>query len=101
MTPELKQRISGAPLVFFDGTVWRDDELIAAGLGQKTGQSMGHLSMSGVDGAISELADAGIARKFFLHINNSNPALRNDSPERRAAMEAGWLVPADGMEIKL
>jgi pyrroloquinoline quinone biosynthesis protein B len=101
VTPELKTRISGAPLVFFDGTVWRDDELIAAGLGQKTGQSMGHLSMSGADGAISELANAGIARKFFLHINNSNPALLHDSTERAALTTAGWQIPGNGMEITL
>lgn len=101
VTPELKARIAGAPLVFFDGTVWRDDELIAAGLGQKTGQSMGHLSMSGADGAISELADAGIGRKFFLHINNSNPALLPDSTERAALTTAGWQIPGNGMEITL
>src|SRR6267154_3260414 len=47
MTDELKSRLAGAPLVLFDGTVWRDDELIAAGLGNKTGQGMGHIAMSG------------------------------------------------------
>src|SRR6185295_14831840 len=57
VTPELKGRLAGASLVFFDGTVWRDDELIAAGLGAKTGQAMGHIAMSGADGAIAALAD--------------------------------------------
>ncbi len=78
VTPELKVRLTGAPLVFFDGTVWRDDELIAAGLGVKTGQDMGHIAMSGEHGAIAALADAGIKRKIFLHMNNSNPVLRHD-----------------------
>jgi pyrroloquinoline quinone biosynthesis protein B len=100
-TDELKQRIKGAPLVFFDGTVWRDDELIVAGLGQKTGQGMGHIAMSGKDGAIESLAGLDIARKVFLHINNSNPVLLNGSHERRHAEQAGWLVPADGTEIVL
>jgi pyrroloquinoline quinone biosynthesis protein B len=101
VTPDLKRRIAGAPLVFFDGTVWRDDELIVAGLGAKTGQAMGHIAMSGDDGAIAGLADLGIARKVFLHVNNSNPALLPDSPERKALEGAGWLIPHDGMEITL
>jgi pyrroloquinoline quinone biosynthesis protein B len=101
VTPDLKQRLAGAALVFFDGTVWRDDELIAAGLGTKTGQAMGHISMSGENGAIAALADLGIDRKVFLHINNSNPALLRDSAERGIAERAGWQIPADGMEIML
>jgi pyrroloquinoline quinone biosynthesis protein B len=101
VTDDLKRRISGAPLVFFDGTVWRDDELIAAGLGNKTGQAMGHISMSGDNGAIAALAGLGIGRKIFLHINNSNPALLHDSAERKALEHAGWQIPADGMEIVL
>jgi len=77
VTDDLKSRLAGAPLIFFDGTVWRDDELIVAGLGSKTG------------------------RRVFLHINNSNPALLHDSAERRQAERAGWQIPADGTEITL
>ncbi|CAN5171931.1 pyrroloquinoline quinone biosynthesis protein PqqB [soil metagenome] len=101
LTPELRQRLQNAPLVFFDGTLWRDDELIAAGLGAKTGQRMGHMSMSGTDGAMAALAGLGIGRKIFLHINNSNPVLLPDSHERAAVERAGWQIPSDGMEITL
>jgi len=101
VTPELKARLAGAPLVFFDGTVWRDDEMIAAGLGAKTGQSMGHIAMSGSDGAIEALKGLTIDRKIFLHINNSNPALLAGSKERKLAEGAGWQIPADGTEIVL
>jgi pyrroloquinoline quinone biosynthesis protein B len=101
VTDDLKARIRGASLVLFDGTVWRDNELIAAGLGQKTGQSMGHISMSGDHGAIDSLAGLDIARKVFLHINNSNPAWLKGSDERKALEGAGWQVPADGTEIVL
>lgn len=101
VTPELKQRLSGAPLVFFDGTVWRDDELIAAGLGAKTGQRMGHIAMSGTDGTIAVLADLDIERKIFLHVNNSNPVLLPGSAERKAAEQAGWQIPVDGLEVTL
>ena len=98
---DLKSRLAGAPLIFFDGTVWRDDELIAAGLGNKTGQGMGHIAMSGDHGAIESLAGLDIGRKVFLHINNSNPALLRASPERKIAERAGWQIPADGTEIVL
>jgi pyrroloquinoline quinone biosynthesis protein B len=101
VTDDLKSRLTGAPLIFFDGTVWRDDELIAAGLGNKTGQGMGHIAMSGDQGAIAALADLGIDRKIFLHINNSNPALLADSTERKMAERAGWQIAADGTEITL
>jgi pyrroloquinoline quinone biosynthesis protein B len=97
----LRSRLAGAPLVFFDGTVWRDDELIVAGLGNKTGQGMGHIAMSGDSGAIAALAGLDIDRKVFLHINNSNPALLHDSAERKMAERAGWQIPADGTEFTL
>src|SRR6201994_2847491 len=101
VTDELKSRLSGAPLLFFDGTVWRDDEMVVAGLGNKTGKGMGHISMSGSAGAIESLAGLDIGRKIFLHINNSNPALLRASAERNIVERAGWQIPADGTEITL
>ncbi len=102
VTEELKSRLAGAALIFFDGTVWRDDELIAAGLGNKTGQGMGHIAMSGDTGAIQALADLGIDRKIFLHINNSNPALLRDSAERGISLCKGVaLNSAEELEAAL
>ena len=101
VTNDLRSRLAGASAIFFDGTVWRDDELIAAGLGNKTGQGMGHIAMSGDSGAIAALANLDIGRKIFLHINNSNPVLLLDSAERKTAEHAGWQIPTDGMEIVL
>lgn len=101
VTDDLKRRLAGASLLLFDGTVWRDDELIVARLGQKTGKAMGHVAVSGETGAIAALADLGIGRKLFLHINNSNPMLLRDSPERAAAEGAGWQIASDGMELTL
>jgi len=98
VTPEVEAKLAGAQLVFFDGTLWSDDEMIAQGLSRKTGQRMGHIAM---EAAIPALSDSGIDRKVFLHINNSNPVLLPGSPERREAEAAGWLIPSDGMEIKL
>jgi pyrroloquinoline quinone biosynthesis protein B len=101
VTDDLKSRLNGASAIFFDGTVWRDDELIVARLGTKTGQGMGHIAMSGDRGAIESLDGLDIDRKMFLHINNSNPVLLHDSAERKTAERAGWQIPADGTEITL
>ena len=97
----LRDRLAGASLVFFDGTLWRDDEMIGAGLGGKTGRRMGHMSVSGDEGTIAAFKDLDVARKVFIHINNSNPMILDDSPERAAAEAAGWQVAWDGMEIAL
>jgi len=101
MTDRLRERLAGSPLVFFDGTLWRDDEMIRLGVGGKTGRRMGHMSMSGEDGAIAAFRDLGVGRRIFIHINNSNPALLDDSPERRLATAEGWEIANDGMEVTL
>ena len=101
MTTELKDGIKGADLVFFDGTLWRDDEMIAAGVGIKTGRRMGHMSCSGPNGAIAAFEGLQVRRKIFIHINNTNPLLAEDADERQAAHAAGWEVAHDGMEIAL
>lgn len=101
VTETLKARIAGADLLFFDGTLYRDDEMIAAGIGTKTGARMGHLSMSGAEGTVALLKDVPVERRVFIHINNTNPALIAGSPERRAVEAAGWIVARDGMEFAI
>jgi pyrroloquinoline quinone biosynthesis protein B len=101
VTERLAARLRGADMVFFDGTLWRDDEMITMGLSQKTGRRMGHISMSGPDGSITALRDLGIRRKIYIHMNNSNPVLRPDAPERAEAESSGWIIGQDGMEITL
>jgi pyrroloquinoline quinone biosynthesis protein B len=101
LSPRLAERLRGAALVLFDGTLWRDDEMIHMGVGAKTGRRMGHMPISGPEGSIRALADLGVARKVFIHINNTNPILVEDSAERAEAAAAGWEVAHDGMEIRL
>jgi pyrroloquinoline quinone biosynthesis protein B len=98
---DLSDRLRNAPLVFFDGTTWADDELRQAGVGSKTAERMGHLSMSGPRGSIAGLSPLGIARKIFIHINNTNPVLLTDSSQRWEAEAQGWEIAEDGMEIRL
>lgn len=101
ITPELKERAQNADLLFFDGTLWRDDEMIRAGLSPKSGHRMGHVSVSGEDGPLRHFADCARPRKVLMHINNSNPVLLDDSPERKRAEEAGWTIAEDGMRFRL
>ncbi|MBX9592678.1 MAG: pyrroloquinoline quinone biosynthesis protein PqqB [Hyphomonadaceae bacterium] len=97
----LAARLRGARLVLFDGTLYTDAEMLAQGLSAKTGKRMGHISMSGPDGAIAAFRGLGVERRVFVHVNNTNPVLREDSPERAEVEAAGWAVAFDGMEIRL
>jgi pyrroloquinoline quinone biosynthesis protein B len=97
----LRSRLHGAECLLFDGTVYTDDEMIAAGVGTKTGARMGHLAMSGENGSIAGLAGLDIGRRIFVHINNTNPVLDESSAERAAVRAAGWEAAHDGMEIEL
>lgn len=99
MNDDLSQRLAGAALVMFDGTLWADDEMVRAGLGQKTGKRMGHMSMSGPDGSIAAFDGLNVGKRIFVHMNNTNPVLRPDSEERAKAEAAGWTIGQDGMEI--
>lgn len=101
MTPALAERLRGAALVLFDGTLWADDEMIVAGLSPKTGARMGHMSVSGPGGTIEAFRGLGVERRVLIHINNSNPILLDDSPERAQVEAEGWEVAYDGMEIAL
>ena len=101
LTEDLAARIGGADLLFFDGTLWRDDEMVRAGVGRKTGKRMGHMSVSGPDGSMAMLAPVPVKRRIFIHLNNTNPLLADDSPETAEARAAGWEIAFDGMEIEL
>lgn len=93
-------RLGQSDVLLFDGTIWTDEEMLASGTGSKTGARMGHIAMSGPNGSMERLASLG-ARKLFIHINNTNPALLPDSPARQALLRNGWELAQDGLEITL
>ncbi|NKE46135.1 pyrroloquinoline quinone biosynthesis protein PqqB [Roseomonas frigidaquae] len=101
MTDALRARLQGADCVFFDGTLFSDDEMIRLGAGPKTGRRMGHMPMTGPGSTVEAFEHMQVARRVFVHINNTNPALLSDSPERAQLAAAGWEVAEDGMEIRL
>jgi pyrroloquinoline quinone biosynthesis protein B len=96
--PEVAAEVDGADVLFFDGTMYTDDEMIRAGEGQKTARRMGHVAMAD---AIQALRQVKAGTRYFIHINNSNPALNRASPERKTVEAAGWRIAEDGMRIEL
>jgi pyrroloquinoline quinone biosynthesis protein B len=93
--------MSRAACLLIDGTFWTDDEMIRLGASRKRGRDMGHLALSGESGTLSYLRRLPDARKVLIHINNTNPILDENSPERREVERAGVEVAFDGMEIAL
>jgi pyrroloquinoline quinone biosynthesis protein B len=100
VTATMLARLARADVVLFDGTLFRDDEMIATGTGTKSGRRMGHMPIDGEGGAIDALATLA-GRRIFTHINNTNPILVEGSPERLHIRASGWEVAEDGMEIIL
>jgi pyrroloquinoline quinone biosynthesis protein B len=99
--PSLQKRLRGADLLFFDGTTFTDDEMVRLGLSTKTAWRMGHTAMDGENGSMHRLAALDIGRKIYVHINNTNPVLIEDSSQRAVVSAAGWEVSHDGMEVGL
>jgi len=89
-----------ADCVLVDGTLWTDDEMIRLGASKKTSRAMGHLPQSGDGGMIEWLDRLPVTtRKVLIHINNTNPILDEDSPERATLAAHGIEVSYDGLEI--
>ena len=101
ITPALRARIAEADTVFFDGTLFRDDEMIRAGAGPKTGARMGHMSIDGPAGTLAALRGLPVRRRILIPINNTPPVLLADSPARAKVRAEGWEVAEDGMEVVL
>ncbi|AWM28440.1 pyrroloquinoline quinone biosynthesis protein PqqB [Sinorhizobium fredii] len=100
LTDILAARLKDADAVFFDGTLFRDDEMIATGTGLKTGRRMGHMPIAGEGGSLDALAALNIRRKIYVHINNTNPIWRPGS-EREHVEDRGFEIGFDGMEVRL
>jgi pyrroloquinoline quinone biosynthesis protein B len=94
-------RLATSDLVLVDGTFWRNDELARLGISERSAHDMGHLALSGPGGSLEALERLERPRKVLVHINNTNPILLEDSPEREAVRGAGVEVAYDGLEIEL
>lgn len=101
LSPSVRDELDGCDALFVDGTTWVDDEMIQLGLAQKTARDMGHLAVGGPGGSLELLSPLPIRRKVYVHVNNTNPMLLDDSPERRQIVDAGMEVAEDGLEVEV
>ena len=102
ITPAVFDAMANADAVLVDGTFWRDDEMISLGLSTQRARDIGHLAQAGPGGMLEQLARLpSHTRRYLIHINNTNPVLDEDSPERAELARSGVTVCADGMEIVL
>jgi pyrroloquinoline quinone biosynthesis protein B len=101
LTAAVLGELDGCSCLLVDGTCWCDEELVRLGAGRRTSREMGHLPISGPGGSLERLAALPIGRKVYVHLNNTNPVLLEDGPERRVVEQHGMEVAVDGMELQL
>jgi pyrroloquinoline quinone biosynthesis protein B len=101
MSTAVRAAVAGSHCVFFDGTFWSSDELIALGLGERRAEDMAHWPIGGATGSLRGLAELARGRRIFIHVNNTNPILREDSAERAQVSASGWEVAYDGLELAI
>ncbi|QRP50290.1 pyrroloquinoline quinone biosynthesis protein PqqB [Amycolatopsis sp. FDAARGOS 1241] len=101
LMPELRAQLEGCECLLIDGTCWSDDELVRLGLAGKTSREMGHQPIGGADGTLAQLPSLNARRVIFVHLNNTNPVLLDDSPERRVVAQTGAEVAVDGLEVEV
>ena len=101
LTPSLLGRLAPADILLFDGTFWEDEEPVTLGIGTRTARQMDHLPISGPGGSLEQLATLPCRHRVYTHINNTNPILLEDSPERVAVVQAGLTVGYDGLHLTI
>jgi pyrroloquinoline quinone biosynthesis protein B len=101
LTAAVRAQLDDCACLLADGTCWHDDELIRLGLAGKTAREMGHLPIDGPEGSLEQLSPLPVERKIYTHINNTNPILLDDAPERRIVERRGMEVAVDGLELQI
>jgi pyrroloquinoline quinone biosynthesis protein B len=101
LTEEICRELRDCSCLLVDGTCWADDELIELGVAGRTAREMGHLPISGPGGSLEQLCRLPVERTVYVHVNNTNPILLEDAPERRVVEQYGMEVAVDGLELQL
>lgn len=99
LTSSLLARLAQADVLLFDGTFWQDDEPVVLGISSRTARQLDHLPIAGQGGSLEQLAKLPCRHRVYTHINNTNPILLEQSPERAAVVQAGLSVGYDGLHI--
>jgi pyrroloquinoline quinone biosynthesis protein B len=99
---EVSMHLEKCDALFLDGTFWSSEELVSQGLSKARAEDMAHHPLSGENGSLATLAKImNVNRKILTHINNTNPILRSDSPERKRVLDLGWEIATDGMVVNV
>ncbi len=101
LTPAVSALAAEVDVLFIDGTFWSSDELVSLGIGKRRAEDMSHCPIGGAGGSLELLMRLPHVRRIYTHINNTNPILREDSPEHGAVRAAGVEIAHDGMELQL
>jgi pyrroloquinoline quinone biosynthesis protein B len=101
LIPAVLAEVADCACLLVDGTCWSDDELTRLGLSRKTARDMGHVPVGGPGGSLELLSPLSLRRTVYVHINNTNPILLDDAPERRIVAERGLEVATDGLEVRV
>jgi pyrroloquinoline quinone biosynthesis protein B len=99
LTPSLLDRLARADILLFDGTFWQDEEPALRGISNRTAREMDHLPIAGRGGSLDQLRTLPCRYRVYTHINNTNPILLEQSPERDAVVQAGLTVGYDGLHM--
>jgi pyrroloquinoline quinone biosynthesis protein B len=99
VNPGLLEALKNSDAILFDGTFWSPDELARVKPNARKAADMGHVTIQG--GSLELLAKLTARRKIYIHINNTNPILAPNTPERAAVETAGITVGFDGLEFEL
>jgi len=97
---QLSAAVGDAGVAFLDGSFWSDDELGGVGV-DKAARALGHAPIGGPGGSLEALATLRPGRRFFAHLNNTNPLLDPASDEWALAAARGFEVAEDGLELHL
>jgi pyrroloquinoline quinone biosynthesis protein B len=102
VNPALLAAAGGADVAFFDGSFWSDDELASVGV-EKAARALGHAPAGGAEGSLARLTadEAQTGRRYYAHLNNTNPLLDPDSAAAGELAVRRFAVAYDGLEIEL
>ena len=98
---DVRALVEGAQALFFDGTFWSSDELGGVAPGSRRAEDMAHWPVGGAKGSLALLRTLDVPKRVLIHLNNTNPLLREDSAEAAEVRAAGVEVAFDGMELSL
>ena len=101
LSDEVLKTMAECDVLLLDGTFWDEEELKRLEISAFTASAMGHVPIGGPEGSLRKVSPLPVRRKIYVHINNTNPILTEDSPECREVLRAGMEIGRDGLEIDL